>query len=213
MTSPGTLSGRAVLYGVPTTISTPYGPYDEIIEAGALRAALSDERITVVREHDPGRLLGRVSSGTLELRDTTFGLDVRVVLPGTELGRETLELVQRGDLAGMSFAFSGAEDEWHDPAQRGARPTRVITGVRRLFDVSVVTWPAYERTRVSVQRDGESASRDRAQLERYYRRVRALAAYTGLGTRHDARLGPRCRSLPPVARWTRRHRHMVRIGK
>jgi len=213
MASPGTLRGRAVVYGVPTTISTPYGTFDEVIEAGALRTALTDQRITAVREHDPGRLLGRVSSGTLELRDTPFGLDMRVVLPGTELGRETAELVQRGDLAGMSFAFSGVEDEWHDPAQRGGRPTRVITQVRRLFDVSIVTWPAYEGTRVSVQRDGESASRDRARLERYYRRVRGLAAFTGLGTRHDARFGPRCRSLPAVARWTRLHRPVVRIGK
>lgn len=225
MSGSAVLHGRPIVYDAPTLIRTPVGNFREIIAAGALTELLTaGTDTTLVRDHDPGRLLGRTTAGTLTLTDGPAGLDVRSTLPPTALGEETAVLVERRDLNGMSFAFTVTAERWHEPASRGGEPTRVVTRIGRLFDVSVVTWPAYGQTTVRVRRDAAPvASSERARdLVREHLAVQTrlgacsagISRVETLARQHQRmqtrNLGPQYRSLPQVALWCREHRRVVR---
>lgn len=116
----------------------------EQIAEGAFDRALKDPATDVraLFNHDPSNLLGRQSSGTLRLGTDKIGLDFEIDLPGTTLGRDVEELVERGDITGASFGFIPGDDEI-TKAPDGRR-LRTHTSVRSLVDISPVTWPAYE---------------------------------------------------------------------
>lgn len=109
--------------------------------------------------HDNNNLLARTSSGTLELKVDERGLYFSAELPNTSVANDVLELIRRGDIAGCSFAFVVRESSWEwlsdeDPAQLDQR---TIMKISEVYDVSVVTHPAYEQTSV----DARSAEADR----------------------------------------------------
>jgi HK97 family phage prohead protease len=230
--APGTLFGTAIRYATPTTISTPVGAFVEMIAPGSIApSVLADPQITCVREHDPALLLARVQAGSLDLIDAPWGVDCRAALPATDTGAEVAFLVSRGELTGMSFAFTVGADEWHDPLDAAGPPTRVITEISRLFDVSIVTWPAYPGTSVSLKRGAAggrsaremvlAAKHDRLVVVDLARRTDAVDGRPNLAGAHRstlarpdalAQLGPVCRTLPDQARWVRRNRQVVRTG-
>lgn len=147
------LSGYAVRYN---TLSVDLGGFRETILPGAFDKVLNRQRgksdVVALFNHDSNQLLGRTSSGTLELSSDEKGLRYSVVLPNTELGRTVGELVARGDLRGSSFAFTvdGKGEQWA-PGEDG-KPRRSIREVSGLYDVSVVTHPAYPSSTTSVAR-------------------------------------------------------------
>ncbi len=147
------LSGFAVRYN---TLSVNLGGFRETILPGAFDKVLSRQRgkqdVVALFNHDANQLLGRTSSGTLELSSDEKGLRYSVVLPNTELGRTIAELTARGDLRGSSFAFTvDAKGEQWAPGEDG-KPLRSIREVTGLYDVSVVTHPAYPSSTTSVAR-------------------------------------------------------------
>ena len=150
------ITGYAVRYN---TLSVDLGGFREQILPGAFDKVLNRQRgkqdVVALFNHDPNQLLGRTSSGTLELSSDDSGLRYSVSLPNTELGRTIREMVDRRDLRGSSFAFTlqpGKGDSW-EPGEDG-KPLRSIREVNGLFDVSVVTHPAYSSSTVAVARRG-----------------------------------------------------------
>jgi HK97 family phage prohead protease len=149
------LTGYAVRYN---TLSVDLGGFRETILPGAFDKVLSRQRgkqdVVALFNHDPNQLLGRTSSGTLELSSDEKGLRYSVMLPNTELGRTIGELVARSDLRGSSFAFTvpadGKGEQWTQGED--GKPRRSIREVSGLFDVSVVTHPAYPSSTTSVAR-------------------------------------------------------------
>jgi len=147
------LSGYAVRYN---TTSVDLGGFRETILPGAFDKVLNRQRgkrdVVALFNHDANQLLGRTSSGTLELSSDEKGLRYSVVLPNTELGRTIAELTARGDLRGSSFAFTVEQkgQSWA-PGEDGV-PRRSIREVSGLFDVSVVTHPAYSSSSAAVAR-------------------------------------------------------------
>lgn len=137
-----TLHGYAAVYDTPTTRQRDFAGA-ETIARGAFDAVLGDDVVALVN-HDMGQLLGRSSSGTLRLSSDTKGLRFEVDLPDTQVGRDVRTLVQRGDLAGMSFSAALGE---MDKVKGGV----VHRTFSRLVDVSVVTSPAYLETQVAVR--------------------------------------------------------------
>jgi HK97 family phage major capsid protein/HK97 family phage prohead protease len=142
------------LEGYASVFSTPSEPigYTERIAPGAFTRSLADgDEVLALVEHDPGRVLGRLTAGTLRLKQDKRGLWVSIDIPNTTDGNDVRELVRRGDLSQMSFAFVPHEggDEW-ETDQRGGR-SRLITSAR-LYDVSVVSVPAYSETEISVRK-------------------------------------------------------------
>ncbi|MCV7068329.1 HK97 family phage prohead protease [Mycolicibacterium farcinogenes] len=99
--------------------------------------------------HDPSKLLGRQSSGTLRWSVDSTGLPFECDLPDTSVGRDVRELAQRGDLNGASFGFLPGADAWS--RTQDGRQLRTHTSVSRLVDVSIVTFPAYTGTSVMLR--------------------------------------------------------------
>tara|TARA_R100000808_G_scaffold5235_1_gene16072 strand:- start:7366 stop:7989 length:624 start_codon:yes stop_codon:yes gene_type:complete len=142
------LEGYAAVFDEP---SQPIGGFFvEHIEPGAFSRALTtapDVRALV--DHDPSRILGRTTSGTLSLKEDRHGLLATIQPPDTSTGRDIVESVRRGDVSQMSFAFGVAEggQRWES---REDGDHRFLSDLD-LFDVSVVTYPAYESTEVSTR--------------------------------------------------------------
>jgi HK97 family phage prohead protease len=136
------LKGYAAKFG----ILTDMGWFKEKIKAGAFDEVLKDSDARALKNHDPNLLLGRESSGTLRLESNSVGLKFEIDVPDTTTGRDTLEEVRRGDLAGCSFGFTVSEDAWMH--KEGEKSERTILRIDRLFDVGPVTFPAYEDTTV-----------------------------------------------------------------
>lgn len=148
------------------------GTFRERIAPGAFRSAVnSGQDVTMLVQHDNNKLLGRTASGTLKLKEDDKGLQFRCAMPETQLGRDTHEMIKRGDLNACSFGFmlgDRSDDSWdeediedeedfepdddEDKKQKRSRSrkttrqaVRTIHNVRHLYDVSVVTRAAYPK--------------------------------------------------------------------
>jgi uncharacterized protein len=127
--------------------------FREVIRPGAFDKILTRQRgkqdVVALLNHDSNMILGRTSSGTLELSSDEKGLRYTVTPPDTQVGRDTLELVRRRDLRGSSFAFAVTEagQNWSSDDQGAVREIRDVS---LLADVSVVLTPAYPASSVAV---------------------------------------------------------------
>jgi HK97 family phage prohead protease len=118
-------------------------PFIERIAPGAFRGSLKQRNdIKILWNHDTGAILGSTRAGTLQLYEDDRGLKVRAQLPNTTLGRDTAELLRRGDVNAMSFGFSVPKngDSWNSEGTE-----RTLNQVR-LHEVSIVAFPAYTAT-------------------------------------------------------------------
>lgn len=141
-----TLVGYAALFNVDAQLG--YG-FTERIAPGAFTNALKrKDDVRALFNHDANHILGRTTAGTLELWEDTKGLGFRVVLPETQFASDLSQSIARGDINQCSFAFIPDGENW-DEKNKG-NVIRTITDVQ-LFDVSAVTYPAYEQTRVSLR--------------------------------------------------------------
>lgn len=146
------IRGRAIVYN---SRSKDLGGFTEIIDPGAFDHILSRQRpkldVVALWNHEASQLLGRTTSGTLRLIPDERGVAFELDPPDTTLGRDLMTLCRRGDIAGCSFAFTVDKDgERVDTGEDGSH-TRHITRASGLFDVSLVTNPAYAATAVSVR--------------------------------------------------------------
>lgn len=141
------LSGRPVVYDTPTLISDMGGSYIEIVESGALDGAdLRDVRLLV--GHDASKIPLARTPKTMSLKLDDSGLTFEATLPDTEAGREAYKAVERGDLRGMSYAFTIPEGgDSYDPETN----TRTIKRIAKVYECSLTAFPAYESTYVSAE--------------------------------------------------------------
>lgn len=137
------LEGYAATFGTEARI----GDFTETIAPGAFAGSLGQHRdVLGLVDHDPAKLLGRTRSGTLRLREDARGLAFEIDVPATSLGQDVLALAERGDLGGMSFAFTAGKDG--EAWQGRRRELRAIN----LIEVSIVmSFPAYAGTSVHAR--------------------------------------------------------------
>lgn len=122
------------------------GYYEQVSPKAFDNIDLTDIRALI--NHNDGLVLGRTKSNTLTLRVDDKGLYGEIkVNPNDQDAVNLYERVKRGDVDQCSFGFQITEEEWEDTAE-GYRST--ITGIK-LFEVSVVTFPAYEDTLVTAR--------------------------------------------------------------
>ena len=147
------LTGRPVVYSSPTDIG---GMFEEIIEPGALDDAdLTDVRFLV--NHDTcmiplARSRNNNEHSTMQMTPDAEGLFLNRVSLDIENNVEARALhsaVQRGDVSGMSFMFSVAEEWWENIDTD--YPTRHITKIASIVEVSAVTFPAYPDTEINAR--------------------------------------------------------------
>ena len=135
------IEGYAVVFDTPTMLDKdPYTgtEFYEVISRNAFDGCdLSDVILNVDHEGTP---LARTRAGTLTLTPDAHGLMVRAIL-STGRGRELWEDIAAGNLDKMSFAFTVSDEDYDSKTH-----TRTIQRIGKLWDVSVVTRPAYEQT-------------------------------------------------------------------
>ena len=104
--------------------------------------------------------LARTRSGTLELSEDDHGLRIRAQLDPTDPDvRSIIPKMKRGDLDKMSFAFIPTRQSWDDEEKM---PRRTITEAE-LYDVSIVTTPAYDGTSIGLRSALDSLERQKRQ--------------------------------------------------
>ena len=130
------------------SMSENLGGFRELIQRGAFAKSLTDnDEVHALFNHDDNKILGRRGAGTLKLWEDDHGLRVEIDPPNTTDGNDVVELLRRGDLVSMSFGFYNIKDDWET---RDGEDIRTIKEAK-LFDVSVVTNPAYQATEVNVR--------------------------------------------------------------
>ncbi len=129
------------------------GLWRERIRPGAFTDSLKrGDLVYALWNHDPSQVLARNvkpdgSRGGLRMHEDRSGLKVTIRPYDTPTGREVLTLVREGGIDKMSFAFTVEDEVW---SRKDGVDIREITKVR-LFDVSPVTFPAYEGTSISAR--------------------------------------------------------------
>jgi HK97 family phage prohead protease len=146
-----TFSGYAAKFN---SRSENLGGFGETIMTGAFKRSLDSRNdVKLLVNHDSGRVLASTRSGTLRLTEDSVGLRVEADLPNTTDGRDMAELLRRQDLSSMSFGFSVIKDSWsQDGTERSLKSVR-------LFETSIVAFPAYQATEASVRSYDALASR------------------------------------------------------
>lgn len=142
------ISGYAAIYN---SFSEDLGGFREVILPGAFNSVLArNPDVRALVNHDTAQVLGRTISKTLSLESDDTGLAFSVDLPDTSVARDLHTSVRRGDVSGASFAFNvGFED--YDIRFEGDELVREIRNIANLYEVSVVTFPAYLATEVSAR--------------------------------------------------------------
>lgn len=178
------IEGRAIVYGQTTNL----GWYDETIAPGALKDTdLRDVRLLVNHNTDMiplARSRNNNANSTMQLSVDDEGLVIRANLD-TENNTDAKALysaTQRSDISGMSFMFVVDKDSWDD--LESDHPTRTITGIKRVLEVSAVTFPAYSQTSLeargladaldSAKASLESAKAEAREIERKKQKIRIL---------------------------------------
>ena len=147
------LEGQPIVYNSRTDL----GLYDEIIEVGALKNTnLKDVRFLVNHDFSMiplARSRNNTKNSTMQMTVNDEGMSIRVNLDveGNAKAKELYSAVKRGDISGMSFAFYIDKEEWEE--LKTEHPTRRIKSISEIFEVSAVTFPAYEDTNISARND------------------------------------------------------------
>lgn len=164
------LTGRPIVYEQKTDL----GWYDEIIEQGALMDTdLRDVRFLVNHNTDMiplARSRNNNANSTMQMSIDEEGMLIRVDLDveNNSEAKNLYSAVERGDIDGMSFMFTVDGDKWDDI--ESDHPTRTITNIGKVMEVSAVTFPAYEQTSISARGldsalDNAKSSLDSAKAE------------------------------------------------
>lgn len=140
-------NGEMVLegYAILTDQIADIGGYYEIITKEALlNADLSD--VVLNKQHDDMYIVARTNNGTLQLTIDDKGLHVRAKLSQNARSKEIYEDVKSGNYSKMSFRAYGCEQE--TKVNEDGTKTVTVTNLGKLYDVSIVAFPAYENTEI-----------------------------------------------------------------
>lgn len=145
---PVKIVGHAAMFNQETEIA---GMFREMIAPGAFTRSIKEgDDVRALFNHDPNFVLGRTKSGTLKLKEDKQGLWMEVTPPDTQLVRDlVIEPIRRGDISQQSFGFEARGEEWQR-GEDGEMDLRILTDAK-LWDVSAVTYPAYDGTDVAVR--------------------------------------------------------------
>jgi HK97 family phage prohead protease len=141
------ITGHPVVY---EKWSEDLGGFRERILPGAATKTIAESDVRALFNHDPNFVLGRTRAGTLQLSEDQRGVAMRATPPATTWASDLLISMRRGDIDQMSFAFKAVRDDWRDPKKPGGLAERDIFEFR-MYDSSVVTFPAYVQTDAQVR--------------------------------------------------------------
>lgn len=162
-------NGSGIVTGKPVVLEsrTDLGDFDEIIDRNALAETdLTDVRLCL--NHDTGYVYARSrrnnGNSTMEIYTDATGLSftASLNLEGSPRAKDFYSAVSRGDMDKMSFMFTIDGYEWEN--LETDHPTRRITKIGSIFEISCVTFPAYNSTSITA-RDAEALENVKRELE------------------------------------------------
>lgn len=164
--------GYPIVFEQPTVLFKDGGiEYREVIDRHALDE--TDMEDVIFNYDHEGKIMARTRNGTLWLTVDEKGLFARMRLDGTQAGREMYEEIKKGYVDKMSFMFSV------DPAYDDYDPEAhmwTIRKIERLYDVSAVSFPAYEQTSLDARKraaqEMEDRRRDQAEEQKRMQELR-----------------------------------------
>ncbi|WP_250622372.1 HK97 family phage prohead protease [Bacillus subtilis] len=140
------ITGYGAVFNTPADIG---GMFTEIIAPGAFAKVLSSQSdVRALFNHNWDYVLGRTRSGTLTLEEDAKGLRFTVTPPATQWADDLRSSMLRGDITQCSFGFNVTKEDWNYDT---VPATRTIQEVQ-LYEISVVSLPAYEETEAAVVR-------------------------------------------------------------
>ena len=147
----GIVEGRPIVYDSVTNLEY----FDEVIEGGALdNTNLKDIRFLVnhnINMIPLARSRNNNENSTMQLIVDSKGLKIKVKLDikNNAEARSLYSAIERGDITGMSFMFSVRNEVWEN--EDTDHPLRRIRDIEQVFEVSAVTFPAYEETEINAR--------------------------------------------------------------
>lgn len=179
------IEGRAIVFDSPTDL----GSFTEVISRDALKETdLRDVRFLINHNTDMiplARSRNNNENSTMQMSVDDDGMGIRVDLDieGNAEAKSLYSAVERGDIDGMSFMFTVDADSWDE--LESEHPARTIEKIGKVFEVSAVTFPAYEATSLqarglsdaleSAKASLESVKNERALIERKKQKIRILS--------------------------------------
>ena len=171
--------GYAAVFYREGDAGTEYRLYDDLVERimpGAFDEAVDQRHdVRALFNHDPSMVLGRAEASTLRIDTDATGLRYSISPPNTQAGRDVVELLERGDVSGSSFAFIPTRVSWEERMDKNTKKVEYIRKIEnvRLIDVGPVTYPAYESTTAGV-RSADQAQDAVEELRKYRMRKQSV---------------------------------------
>jgi uncharacterized protein len=142
---PVVISGYAAVFNSKTSIGDFF---EEVIAPGAFARTISENGdIRALFNHNWDHVLGRTKNGTLKVEEDNRGLKFEVELPNTSLAKDLAESLRRGDINQCSFGFYATNEAWDYAVEPAVRTLNEV----ELYEISVVSIPAYEYTEVALR--------------------------------------------------------------
>lgn len=147
------IEGYAAVFDVPADIA---GIFTEYVRKGSFTKTIMENDIRALFNHNPDYVLGRNKAETLVLEQDSKGLFFRASAPDTTYANDLIESIKRNDVSQCSFGFRTIKDNWFtekvtlEGGKQAERDARELLEVK-LYDVSPVTYSAYEETTVSAR--------------------------------------------------------------
>lgn len=139
------IRGYAIVFNAK---SEDLGGFREVIFPEAVTRTLREGLdVRALVDHDSAKVIGRMQAGTLRMEADSKGLRVEITPPKTTDAKNIVELIQTGNVTGMSFAFRTIEDNWR---YEDGEPLREVIDMR-IREVSIVSFPAYPQTDVALR--------------------------------------------------------------
>lgn len=181
------VEGKAITFNERCELFTYNGvKYFEKIDSRAFEGTDVRDCFMKYNHSDEIMVMARTKNHTLELTSKPDGVYIRALLANTTAGRDLYELVKRGDIDKMSFAFSIDSVTWDDSVE--GEETRTINKIGKLYDVAAVPLPAYEDTDLYARSKSDVETRlatlESTKRDKENRRLRVIGlAY--LGEKYD----------------------------
>lgn len=144
---PPRLLGYAAVFNQEAEI---YGLWREKVSPGAYKKTIKENDIRALWNHNADLVLGRNKNGTLSLVEDDKGLKVEILPPDTQAGRDAVISIKRGDVSQMSISFTIIKREWVS-GETSKDLSLCTIREAKLFEVSPVTFPAFENTSIAAR--------------------------------------------------------------
>lgn len=139
----------------------------ETIDKEAFKDSLASRNVIGLWSHDTSQVLGNTKSGTLRLTNMENELRFELDIPNTTVGNDAWELIQRGDVDGVSFGMMVTKEKWSSEKRGEERLYKRQILAAELFEISPVAFPAYPANEVAARSLMEFKASEKRAVDKY----------------------------------------------